>query len=178
MKQSIIYIRPWAKTLGRRPKKKRGLYMKPEFRDLRIRQLERTLAAFNELAMAVRPSKGWIRALREALGITLTEFAASLVVAPSTAAVLEKSEAEYRITLRSLRKAATALDCQLVYALVPREGSLRNLHEQRLRALAEKNVSAVEHSMALEDQAVGRLSETIESEANRVSRRRQSKTSS
>jgi predicted DNA-binding mobile mystery protein A len=142
--------------------------MKPEFRRLRLGQLERALTPFVAAKETSRPARGWIRAIREASGITVREMARRLRKAPSVAAHLERSEAEYRITLGSLREAADALGCQLVYALVPKSGSLQELGEQRARIQAEENVRAVEHSMALEDQAVGGVEEKIEEEMRRL----------
>ena len=92
--------------------------------------------------------------------------------APSRTSALEKSEAEYRITLGSLRDAADALGCQLVYALVPKSGSIQELAERQARAKAAENVFAVEHSMALEDQAVGGVDEEIEEQTKRILKRR------
>jgi predicted DNA-binding mobile mystery protein A len=81
---------------------------------------------------------------------------------------LEKGEAEDLITLKSLRAAANALDCDLVYALVPRADSMQELIENRARAEAKKHVFGVEHSMALENQAVGRIDEAVETETRRL----------
>src|SRR5712691_340281 len=142
--------------------------MKPEFRQLRIKQLERALQAFIAAKDSPRPPKGWLRAIRETTGITLREMADRLRKAPSLAANLEKSEAEYRITLGSLRDAADALGCQLVYALVPKSGSIQQLAEERVRTKAAENIRAVEHSMALEDQAVGGIEDKIEEETRRI----------
>ncbi|HKC72010.1 MAG TPA: hypothetical protein VKB60_10325, partial [Terriglobales bacterium] len=82
------------------------------------------------------------------------------------------SEAEYRITLGSLRNAADALGCQLVYALLPKNGSIQELAEESARTKAAENVRAVEHSMALEDQAVGGVEEKIAEETRRMLDRR------
>jgi predicted DNA-binding mobile mystery protein A len=142
--------------------------MKPEFRRLRLGQLERALTPFLAAKETTRPQKGWIRAIREATGITVREMANRLRKAPSVAAHLEGSEAEYRITLGRLREAADALGCQLVYALVPKSGSLQELGEQRARTKAAENVRAVEHSMALEDQAVGGIEDKIDEETSRL----------
>jgi predicted DNA-binding mobile mystery protein A len=87
---------------------------------------------------------------------------------PTLAAKLEKSETEYRITLASLRDAADALGCRLVYALLPKRGSIEQLAEEGARTKAAENVRAVEHSMALEDQAVGRIEDKIEEETKRI----------
>ena len=142
--------------------------MRPEFKRLRVRQLEKSLGPFIVLKDSQRPQKGWLRAIREATGITVRQMANRLHKAPSLAINLEKSEAEYRITLGSLRDAADALGCQLVYALVPKSGSIHELAEQRVRTKATENVRAVEHSMALEDQAVGGIEDKIEEETRRM----------
>jgi predicted DNA-binding mobile mystery protein A len=117
-----------------------------------------------------RPPRGWIRAIREATGTTMRELAERLGKVPSQVASFEKSEAEYRITLGSLREAAEALGCDLVYAFVPKNdtGSVHDLVAQRARAEASENVRAVAHSMALEDQAVGGIEEKIEMETQRI----------
>ena len=145
-----------------------GINMRTEFRILRAKQLERALEVFAPAKNSPRPQKGWIRAVREATGISLRQMAVRLKKAPTLAAKLEKSEAEYRITLASLRDAADALGCQLVYALVPKSGSIHDLAEQGARTKAEENVRAVEHSMALEDQAVGGIEDKIEEETRRI----------
>jgi len=146
--------------------------MRSEFRDLRLRQLDRTLEPFQAARKVSRPSKGWIRAIRQALGISSGELARRLGTSRQLPLQLEKGEAEDRITLKSLRAIAIALDCDLVYALVPRAASLGELIENRARAEAKQRVLGVEHSMALENQAVGNLDEAIEAEAIRVARKR------
>jgi predicted DNA-binding mobile mystery protein A len=145
--------------------------MRPLFRKLRIRQLERALQPFTAAKDSPRPQKGWLRAIREATGITVRQMATRLGKAPTLVVKLEKSEAEYRITLGSLRDAADALGCQLIYALVPKSGSVQELAEQRARTKAAENVRAVEHSMALEDQAVGGIEDKIEEETRRILKR-------
>ena len=106
--------------------------------------------------------------MREATGVTGREMARRLGRVPSLVSSLEKSEADYRISLGSLRAAADALGCELVYAFVPKNGTVNSLWEERARAQASENVRAVEHSMALEDQAVGRVEEKIEEETRRI----------
>lgn len=145
--------------------------MKPEFRRLRLKQLETALEPFQAMSIPSRPQRGWIRAIREAAGVTVRELANRLGRVPSNVIALEKSEADYRISLGSLRAAADALGCRLVYALVPKNGSIQGLSEQRARARASENVRAVEHTMALEDQAVGGVEEKIEEETKRLLKR-------
>jgi predicted DNA-binding mobile mystery protein A len=146
--------------------------MRNEFRNLRLKQLDRSLEPFRAVANTPRPQKGWLRAIREAAGISASDVARTLKTSRQLPLQLEKAEAEDRITLKSLRTAANALGCDLVYALVPRANTLHDLVEERARAQAKKLVLGVEHSMALEDQAVGRVDEAVEAETKRLLRKR------
>jgi predicted DNA-binding mobile mystery protein A len=77
----------------------------------------------------VRPAAGWLRTLREALGLTLVDVARRLKITPPAVRSFEQAEAEDRITLASLRRTADAMGCELIYVLVPRTGSLASLAE-------------------------------------------------
>lgn len=145
--------------------------MKPQFKSLRLKQLERAIRPFLVARDSPRPQRGWIRAIREATGIPLRQLSRRLQKSVSLVIYLEKSEADYRITLSSLRDAADALGCQLVYALIPKSGSIQDLAEESARTKAAENVRAVEHSMALEDQSVGSVEEKIEEETRRILKR-------
>ncbi len=121
---------------------------------LRKSQLSRRLSALLGLANIGVPGGGWIRATREALGMSGRQLARRMGVSPPTLAQFEAGEAAGSITLRTLTRAAEALDCNLVYAFLPRKGSLdaaiQGQAERRARTLVER----VSHSMALEDQGV------------------------
>jgi len=104
--------------------------------------------------------------------MTLRELASGMKSSLSLAAQFEKSEAEYRITLNSLRQAADALGCDLVYALVPKQGTLYDLAKRRATEEATADVLAVEHTMALENQAVGGVKKKIQEEASRLLKRK------
>src|ERR1700733_8532626 len=149
--------------------------MREEFRNLRLKQLDRSLGPYWLARKVPRPSKGWIRTIRQALGVSSGDLARRLGTSRQLPLQLEKGEAEDRITLKSLRAVANALDCDLVYALVPRAHSMQELIENRARAEAKMRVLGVEHSMALENQAVGRIDETVEEETRRLVRKRTSR---
>ena len=149
--------------------------MRSEFKDLRLKQLDRALEPYRAAREVPRPSKGWIRTIRQALGVSSGELARRLGTSRQHPLQLEKGEAEDRITLKSLRAVANALDCDLVYAMVPRAGSMQELIEKRARAEAKNRVLGVEHSMALENQAVGRIDEAVEAETRRLVRKRTSR---
>src|ERR1019366_8060068 len=146
--------------------------MRDDFRNLRLKQLDRTLAPFRPAVSFARPVKGWVRAIREAIGVSSAELARRMGTSRQLSLQQEKAEAEDRITLKSLRTLANALDCDLVYALVPKADSLEGLMNNRARVQAKKNVLGVEHTMALEDQAVGNVEEAIETKTRRIVRRR------
>ena len=102
------------------------------------------------------PPKGWIRAIREIIGMSGVQFAERLGVTSQSIADLEKSEALGTIQLASLRKAADALDCDLVYALVPKT-SLDGSVQGRARNIARRALLQVTRTMTLESQqATGR----------------------
>jgi predicted DNA-binding mobile mystery protein A len=83
------------------------------------------------------------------------QFARRLRLTPQAVIGLERSEASGTIQLDTLRRAAEALDCTLVYAIVPNE-SLASMVDKRARAIALRALHRVSHSMALEDQQVDR----------------------
>jgi predicted DNA-binding mobile mystery protein A len=74
-------------------------------------------------------------------------------VSQPRASEIEKNEVAGSLTIDTLQRAANALECQLVYALIPRQ-SLQDLVEERATKLALARVQAAAHSMALEDQSV------------------------
>lgn len=102
-----------------------------------------------------RPAKGWIRAIRDALGLTARQLAARMGKTHSTVVRLEQSEARDAITLASLREAAAAMGCTLVYALVPTR-PLDQIVRDRAEASADELLRRVHQTMRLEDQALGR----------------------
>jgi predicted DNA-binding mobile mystery protein A len=102
-----------------------------------------------------QPVRGWIRAIREALGMTAEQLGRRLNVKQPSVVALEQSEEKGTIELATLRRVAEALDCRLVYALVPNK-PLEQTVRERARLFARRRLEPIEHSMALEDQKVAR----------------------
>ncbi|MCC4293842.1 mobile mystery protein A [Brevundimonas aurantiaca] len=100
-----------------------------------------------------KPPKGWLRAVRDALGLTTRQLAERMNKAQPSITALEKNEATESITLKSLREAAEALDCQLVYAIVPKD-SLDATVRKQARKAAEARLRRINHTMSLEAQGV------------------------
>jgi predicted DNA-binding mobile mystery protein A len=111
---------------------------------------------FRELGPAKRytpPVRGWIKALRGALGMSTAQLAKRLGIKQPSLVALEQSEAKGTIELATLRRVAEALDCSLVYALLPNK-PLETTLRDRARAFGRRRRGPVEHSMLLEDQKV------------------------
>src|SRR5277367_1720480 len=88
-------------------------------RELARNQLEHVVARLRPLAFSLAPPKGWVRAIRDALGMTAGQLAERMKVTRQRIAAIEHSEVPGATTLDTLRRAAAAMDCTLVYAFVP-----------------------------------------------------------
>ena len=137
--------------------------MSSELNQLRLEQVQSTLSGYADWVKLQRPSRGWLKLIREALGRTDRQQAQRLGISGATLHKSEQSEAEDRISLGQLRKLADGLDCELVYALVPRR-PLTDVVQERARAIAMEEVGNVAHTMGLEDQRPGsdRLRKQVE----------------
>ena len=127
--------------------------MKVTQREAARRHLDKKLSPLQNSDAMVRPPRGWIKAIREALGLTTRQFAKRLALSQSRAVEIEQAEVSGSITLDSLRRAAEALDCRLVYALVP-ASPLEQIVEERAREKARQRLKKTRHTMALENQSV------------------------
>jgi predicted DNA-binding mobile mystery protein A len=116
-------------------------------------QLNKRFEELKPLAQMIRPSRGWIRAIREALGMTTGQLAKRLGVQQPRIIELEKAEATGNITVQSLERAAEAMGCRLVYALVPIKPLTQTI-EERASHLAQQKLASVDQTMRLEAQGV------------------------
>lgn len=115
--------------------------------------LDRRIKRLGAVTSYRSPVRGWIKAVREALGMTTAQLAKRLGVKQPSVVAIEQSEAKGTIELATLRRVAKALDCTLVYALVPNQ-PLEMAVRVRARAFVRRRREPVEHSMLLEDQKV------------------------
>jgi predicted DNA-binding mobile mystery protein A len=127
--------------------------MRAHERSTARRQLDKRLNLLRISDSFARPPRGWIKAIRESLGMTTRQLAHRIGVSQSRAVDIEKAETRGSITLASLERAARALDCDVVYALVPRQ-PLQTMVEERASRLAETRLKSARHTMVLEDQSV------------------------
>ena len=105
------------------------------------------------LARLGRPPQGWVRTVREALNMPQRELGRRMSVSQPSVQALERREVSGAITIESLERAADALGCDLVYALIPRRSLEETLREQA-EQVARTQWNAVAHTMTLEDQGV------------------------
>jgi predicted DNA-binding mobile mystery protein A len=123
------------------------------YKQLRLHQVDTVLERWRKAELPSRPSDGWIKTIRSALRMSSSVLAERVGVSGSAVRKMEVAEASDAITLGSLRRAASALDCELQYALVPRQ-SLEEKLEVRAYDVARERIEAVAASMVLEDQVV------------------------
>lgn len=136
-------------------------------RKLQIEQLDRKLGAFKATRNHATPPIGWLKTIRLSLGVSLQQMANKLSITKQSAQEIEVREKEGSITLKSLREAANALDLELVYVLLPKDGSIDNLIDRKAKELATQIVTRTSHTMKLEDQenTKERLQKAIEERA-------------
>jgi len=121
---------------------------------LRLQQLEDSIAPVRGAGEVRRPNRGWVRAIREGLGMTNVQLAKRMgKKAPQTIESMQKSEVAETIQLGTLRKLAEAMGCRLVYAVVPSK-SLAEIRRDRARQIAERVIKRTAHSMRLEGQGI------------------------
>ena len=117
------------------------------------RRLDERFRRLRPLADEPRPHKGWIRAIRDAIGMSSTELAARIGVSQQSVSQMEHSEVRDTITLDTLRRAANALNCDLVYVLEPRT-SLDEAVREQAHKKAARHLAPLAHHSRLEDQAL------------------------
>ena len=129
--------------------------MKTSVKLLALEQFDKTLPQLQEAARGLHvPREGWVRAIRKSLGMSTRAFSRRIgFKQQASVKELERNERAGSITLKTLRRAAEALDADLVYAIVPRK-SLRETVAARAREIAQQRIAPLAKSMALEDQGL------------------------
>lgn len=119
------------------------------------KSLDEKIRPFQKTRVLPRPKSGWIRAIREALGMTTAQLAHRMGIQQSGVSLLEKREVDRKVTLETLERAAQALGCEVVYALVPQGETLEKIVDEQAMRSAKRLLSRTLHTMSLEDQKVG-----------------------
>ncbi|WP_243372590.1 mobile mystery protein A [Geotalea sp. SG265] len=125
--------------------------MLPKYKLIARQQLDNALSDYAAFKLNSPPVKGWIRAIREALGMSGKQLANRLNVSQPRIPKLERDELSGVVSLNTMRQAAEALDCVFVYAIVPRT-TLEEIVRAQARKVAESRTQRVAHTMLLEAQ--------------------------
>ncbi len=125
--------------------------MKAKHRKLAREQLDETLNRFGPLKAIASPRKGWLRAIRDAIGMTGEQLAKRLNVNKQRVSRIEQDERLGNVTLKTLRGVAEALDCVFVYGFVPRESLEQTVRDQS-ESVAMKRLDRSNQMMRLEKQ--------------------------
>ncbi len=125
--------------------------MKAKHKKLVREQLDTTLKRFKPIAELASPPKGWVRAIRDALGMTGEQLARRLNTNKQRVARIEQDEKLGKLTIKTLRNVAEALDCIFVYGFVPKD-SLEQTIIKRARLVAKRRMARSNQTMRLEKQ--------------------------
>ncbi|MDO9512896.1 MAG: mobile mystery protein A [Bacteroidales bacterium] len=139
---------------------------------LLIEQLDQKLKLFQKTEQVLVPNKGWIKAIRTALNMTMAQLGGKLNITRQGVNSIEESEAKGTISLNSLKEVGEALDLKFVYGYVPKDGTIDDLVNKKAEKLARKIVLRTDQNMKLEDQGIGeeKISESIKDLANEIKR--------
>jgi predicted DNA-binding mobile mystery protein A len=118
-------------------------------------QLDASLQRLSPLLDVTAPPKGWIRAIRDALGMTAKQLANRLGVAQQAVARVEKEELAGSVTIKTMRRIAERIDCVFVYGFVPRT-SLEETVARQAKKVAAQRLAQASQTMSLEHQALSR----------------------
>ncbi len=121
-------------------------------KSLQIQQLNSKMLAFTSLQKVATPPTGWIKAIRNAIGMSMQQLGKRLSITKQSVQDIERREKDGSITIKALRETAKALDMHLVYGFVPMDGSLEELIDRKAKELATQIVLRTNNTMKLEDQ--------------------------
>jgi predicted DNA-binding mobile mystery protein A len=137
---------------------------------LQFQQLNEKIDQLTGLQHVIVPPIGWIKAIRNGIGMTMEQLGKKLSITKQGVMDIEKREKEGAITIKSMQEIAKAMDMKLVYGFVPNEGDLEQMIETRAIEMAKKIVERTSNTMKLEDQANSkeRIEKAIKERASEI----------
>ncbi len=139
-------------------------------KNLQLQQLDAKMKAIDLMRNTVPPPSGWIRAIRQAIGMSLEQLGRKTGGSKQTILAMENREKLGSVTINTLREAAAAMDMELVYGFVPKDGSLDALLQRRAKEMAATIVGMASQTMQLEGQGISdeRLQRAIKERAKEI----------
>lgn len=137
---------------------------------LQLQQLHNKMLSFVSIQKIAVPPTGWLKAIRLALGMSSEQLGKKLSITRQGVQDIENREKEGSVTIKALREVANALDMELVYGFVPKDGSLDALIDRKATELAKQIVMRTSNTMKLEDQENSdeRIKKAIEERATEI----------
>ncbi|MEN9457975.1 MAG: hypothetical protein RL135_549 [Bacteroidota bacterium] len=137
---------------------------------LQIQQLDHKMQALGDIKNVIPPSSGWVKAIRNAIGMSMLQLGNRMSITKQSIQDIERREKKGSITINALKEVANAMDMQLVYGFVPKDGSLAKLIDKKVTKLATEIVMRTNNTMQLEDQAISqkRIEKAILERANEI----------
>jgi predicted DNA-binding mobile mystery protein A len=126
--------------------------MKPPEK-LAMKQIEKRLKNLRTAAKDAAVRTGWIRYMRQAMCMTLGTLSKAAGLAQATVQQIEKREVSGKVTIETMRKIAAAMNCDFVYAIVPKQ-ELSEFLKKKATLKATRIVRDADVHMTLEDQQV------------------------
>ncbi|MEI8320752.1 MAG: mobile mystery protein A [Alphaproteobacteria bacterium] len=125
------------------------------------RQISRRVERFRNIFTESAPTKGWVHAIRSALGMTLEQLASKTNVSYQSIQHIERTELKGSPTLKTMKSVAEACNCRFVYAFIP-EQPLEKMIDLQAEKKAKEIIDQVSHSMMLENQALNEREITLQ----------------
>ena len=120
-------------------------------RVLQIRALDKKIFDLKSAKNIVPQSSGWIKTVREAIGMTVSQLAARLGVTQPRITKMESNEDNLKLS--TMKKAAEAMNCEFVYYFKPKT-TFQNLVDEQAKKKAAEVLKTVNVNMALENQEI------------------------
>lgn len=118
--------------------------------------IEKKISPWKKLRTKKRPPSGWLKAVRGALGINTRQLAKRCGIRHSSILKIEKNEIQDNVSIGSIKKLAESMNCQLVYAIVPKTdyNSLEEIIDKQAMLLARNLIKKANYTMRLEAQGI------------------------
>ncbi len=131
----------------------RKKYLSVMFNKMAIKHAQKRRESLLRVLPSMKVRPGWIKYIRSVLGMTLKELGSLAGLSLPTIAQAEKREAEGKVTIETLNKIANAMECEFVYAFVPKE-DIPEMLKKKAMEKAKRSILRADTHMSLEDQKV------------------------
>lgn len=132
------------------------------------KQMDELIQSIVEGKQNAHTSVGWIQSTRLALGMSLRQLAERIGISASALTNFEKREQSDTVTLATLKKAANAMDMELVYFFKPKSGYIKNAIEKQATKKAQEILNQSNQTMKLEDQETSKKGQQLELERLKI----------